>query len=186
MRAMGGRIPDLKPEELSERQKALQAAMAAAFRGPVQGPFPLWLRNPDVGAKAFEMVTALRDKTKVARPLRELAILVSARRYRAQYPWAIHAPLAKSAGLTDAVIEAIRIRARPTFPSRDQEAAYAALTELVDTGRIADETYAAAEGAIGLENLLDLICVASFYVGLALMLGAFEVPAPDGAQPLPA
>ena len=183
---MGGRIPDLKPEEMTARQKALQAAMAAAFRGQVQGPFPLWLRNPDVGAKAFEMVTALRDKTTVARPLRELAILVAARRYRAQYPWAIHAPLAKSAGLTDAVIEAIRTRSRPTFPARDQETAYAALSELVDTGRIADATYAAAEAAIGRENLLDLVCVASFYVGLALMLGAFEVPAPDGAQPLPA
>lgn len=183
---MGGRIPDLAPEELTERQKMLQAEMAAAFRGPVQGPFPLWLRNPDVGAKAFEMVTALRDKTKVARPLRELAILVAARRFRAQYPWAIHAPLAKSAGLAEDVIEAIRTRRMPACSAPDQAVAYAALSELVDTGRIADATYAAAESALGRENLLDLVSVTAFYCGLALLLGAFEVPAPDGAEPLPA
>ena len=182
---MGGRIPDLKPDEMSERQKTLQAAMAAAFRGPVQGPFPLWLRNPDVGAKAFEMVTALRDKTTVARPLRELAILLAARRFRAQYPWHIHAPLAKAAGLDEKVIEAIRLRQKPPFTAPDQLAAYAALSELLDKGRIADATYEAAEKALGRENLLDLVSVAAFYCGLTLLLGAFEVPAPDDQKPLP-
>ena len=182
---MGGRIPDLKPEEMTERQKALRAEIAAAFRGPVQGPFPLWLRNPDVGRKAFEMVTALRDKTTVARPLRELAILVAARRFGAQYPWHIHAPLAKSAGLAEDVIEAIRTRRAPSFAAPDQAAAHALLTELLDGGRIGDATYAAAEAALGREALLDLVGVVSFYSGLALLLAAFEVPAPDGAQPLP-
>jgi 4-carboxymuconolactone decarboxylase len=182
---MGGRIPDLTSDEMTERQKSLYAAMAAAFRGPVQGPFPLWVRNPEVGQKAFEMVTALRDKTGVPRPLRELAILVAARRFRAQYPWHIHAPLAKSAGLTEDVIEAIRVKRAPNFPSQDQAAAYAALSELMEWGRISDATYAAAEKAVGRDNLLDLVSVASFYTGLALFLGAFEVPAPDGVQPLP-
>ena len=183
---MGGRIPDLKPEEMSERQKALYAAMASSFRGPVQGPFPLWVRNPEVGAQALEMVKALRDKTSVARPLRELAILVAARRFRAQYPWHIHAPLAKAAGLPEDVIEAIRTGRRPNFAAAEQQAAYAALTELLDKGRIGDATYEAAENSLGREALLDLVGVASFYTGLALFLGAFDVPAPDNAQPLPA
>jgi 4-carboxymuconolactone decarboxylase len=183
---MGGRIPDLTSDEMTERQRTLYAAMGAAFRGPVQGPFPLWVRNPEVGQKAFEMVTALRDKTGVPRPLRELAILVAARRFRAQYPWHIHAPLAKAAGLAEDVIEAIRTRRNPSFPAPDQAAAYAALTELMESGRISDATYEAAERALGREHLLDLVSVASFYTGLALFLGAFEVPAPDGAQPLPA
>ena len=182
---MPARIPDLKPDEMSERQTTLYAAMAASFRGPVQGPFPLWVRNPDVGARALEMVKALRDQTSVARPLRELAILVAARRYCAQYPWHIHAPLAKAAGLPDDVIEAIRTGRRPDFAAPDQQAAYALLTELLDKGRIGDASYAAAENSLGREALLDLVSVASFYTGLALFLGAFEVPAPDGKTPLP-
>jgi 4-carboxymuconolactone decarboxylase len=182
---MGGRIPDLTQQEMTERQRTLYAAMAGAFRGPVQGPFPLWVRNPDVGQKAFELVTALRDKTSPARPLRELAILLAARRFGGQYPWAIHAPLAKAAGLDEAVIEAIRTGQRPSFPAQDQETFYAALTELYDKGRISEPIYTAAEKALGRDTLLDLMSVASFYSGLALFLAAFDVPAPADAQTLP-
>jgi 4-carboxymuconolactone decarboxylase len=183
---MGGRIPDLTQEEMTERQRTLYAAMAASFRGPVQGPFPLWVRNPEVGEQALAMVKALRDKTAPARPLRELAILLAARQFGGQYPWAIHAPLAKAAGLDEGVIEAIRTRRRPNFPAKDQETFYVALTELYDKGRIGEASYAMAEKTLGREVLLDLMSVAAFYSGLALFLTAFEVPAPAEAQNLPA
>jgi 4-carboxymuconolactone decarboxylase len=183
---MGGRIPDLKPEEMTERQKAVRADMAASFRGPVQGPFPIWLRNPDIGAHATEMVKLLRDKTSVPRPIRELAILVAARHHGAPYPWAIHAPLARAAGLPDDAIEAIRNHHRPSFAAPDLAAAYALLAELLETGGVGDATYAAAEAALGRAPLIDLVSVVTFYSGLAQFLNAFQVSAPDGAQQFPA
>jgi len=173
------RMPELKPDEMSERQKALKAKMAATFTGPVQGPFSLWLRNPDVGAHATELVKLLRDNTSVSRPIRELAILMAARHHGAPYPWAIHAPLARRAGLPDEVIAAIEAGRRPSFAAPDQAAAHALLAELIETGRIKDATYAAAEAALGREALIDLVSVATFYCGLALFLNAFEVPAPE-------
>ena len=173
------RVPELRPEEMTERQAALKAKMAATFTGPVRGPFSLWLRNPDVGAQATEMVRLLRDKTTIARPIRELAILMAAHHHGAPYPWAIHAPLARKAGLSEDVIAAIRDGRRPSFAAPDQAAAYDLLTEMLDTGRIADATYAAAESALGREALIDLVSVGSFYCGLALFLNVFEVPAPE-------
>jgi 4-carboxymuconolactone decarboxylase len=173
------RIPDLKPEEMNERQKALQAKAAANFSGPVRGPFPLWLRNPEVGMHATEMVMLLRDATTVARPLREMAILMAANHHGAPYPWAIHAPLAEKAGLAADVIAAIRAGKTPSFVAPDQASAHALLKELIETGRIANATYAAAEHALGREALIDLVSVATFYCGLCLFLNAFEVPAPE-------
>ena len=173
------RIPELKPEEMSERQKAVSAEMRASFRGPVQGPFALWLHNPDIGAHATEMVKILRDKVSLPRPVRELAILVAARHYGAPYPWAIHAPLARAAGLPTDAIAAIEAGRRPSFAAPDQEAAYAALTELLQTGQVTDTTYATAEAALGRQGLIELMCVGTFYAGLALFLNAFQVPAPE-------
>src|SRR5262252_8492378 len=109
------RIPDLTPEEMSERQKALKAKAAANFSGPVRGPFSLWLHNPEVGAHATEMVMLLRDATTVARPLREMAILMAANHHGAPYPWAIHAPIAQKAGLAAEIIAAVREGRTPSF-----------------------------------------------------------------------
>jgi 4-carboxymuconolactone decarboxylase len=125
------------------------------------------------------MVKILRDKTALPRPIRELAILVAARHHGAPYPWAIHAPLARAAGLPESVIAAIEAGRRPDFDAPDQMAAYAALSELLETGKIADATYAAAERALGREALIDLVSVGTFYCGLALFLNAFEVSAPE-------
>lgn len=173
------RIPELKPEEMSERQKALSAKMRASFRGPVQGPFALWLHNPDIGAQATEMVKILRDKVSLPRPVRELAILVAARHHGAPYPWAIHAPLARAAGLPADAIAAIDAGRRPTFVAPDQDVAYAVLTELLQTGQVADSTYAKAEAVLGRDGLIELMCVGTFYSGLALFLNAFQVAAPE-------
>jgi 4-carboxymuconolactone decarboxylase len=173
------RIPDLKPEEMNERQKALQAEAAASFSGPLQGPFSIWMRNPDVGAQATEMVKTLRDATIVARPIREMAILMAAHHHGAPYPWAIHAPIAQKMGLAAEVIASIREERTPSFAAPDQAAAYVLLKELIETGRVADVTYAAAERALGREALIDLVSIVTFYCGLCLFLNAFEVPAPE-------
>ena len=182
---MAGRIPDLKPEELTERQKKLAADIAAARSGVVRGPFAIWLRNPDIASLANDWVNLLREGTTVPRRISELAILVTARHFGAQYEWFAHERHARSNGISDAAIDAIKHRRRPSFTHADEEIVYRLLTELFENKRVGAETYAAAEKEFGRQTLIELTTIASAYAQIALFLVAFEVPAPAEPQPLP-
>ena len=80
-------------------------------------------------------------------PLRlsELAILVTAARWRSQAEWHIHHPIALDAGLPAATAEAIWLGVEPAFESDDDALIYAFANELYDTRRVSDATFARAQ-----------------------------------------
>jgi 4-carboxymuconolactone decarboxylase len=79
-------------------------------------------------------------------PLRlsELAILVTAARWRSQAEWHIHHPIALEAGVPAATADAIRRGVKPAFESDDDALIHAFATELYDTQRVSDATFARA------------------------------------------
>lgn len=179
------RIPDLAPEEMSERQKALAQAIAATRHGVLRGPFAIWIRNPDLVERANAIGNFLREGTSVPRRLSELAILVTARHWTAQYEWFAHEGQARDAGVPEAVIEAIRHRRRPAFADDKDRIVYALCTELYENKRVSDATYQAAEAALGRDMVIELVTIATFYAMIAMVLVAFEAPVPGEAKPLP-
>jgi 4-carboxymuconolactone decarboxylase len=60
---------------------------------------------------------------------------------------------------------------------------YAVSRELHRTRAISDETYAAAEKALGQAGLVDLVGVLGYYTLVSMTLNAFKVPTPDGSKP---
>lgn len=181
------RVPDLKPEELSDLQRAVAAEIAAGRGGVVRGPFALWLRNAELAQQASRFGALLRLGTSVPRRLSELAILVTARHWTAQYEWYAHEDAAREAGVADDVIEAIRHRRAPAFKADDEAAVHAICTELYETKAVSAATYERAKAALGQQMLIELVTIASFYSMVAMVLVTFEAPLPEGAAtPLPA
>jgi 4-carboxymuconolactone decarboxylase len=177
------RLPELRYEQMTAEQQRIHDEIAAGPRGQVVGPLEPWLHAPGLADHAQKLGAYLRFHSALAPALAELAILVTARHWRAEFEWHAHARLGCAAGIPDAVIEAIRTDAEPTLADASSRAVYALARELVATRTLSDATYAAAEAALGQRALVDLVGLLGYYALVSMTLNAFAVPTPDGSHP---
>ena len=116
--------------------------------------------------------------------LAELAILIAARAWTAQFAWYAHEPQALAAGVDPKVVEAIKHRRPPAFERDDEATIYAFATELLEKRAISEPTYAKALALLGEQTLIDLVNLLGFYQFVATTLVAFGVEPPGGQLPL--
>ena len=55
--------------------------------------------------------------------------------------------------------------------------------QLVETGRIDDDTYAAAERIVGHRGLVELVSLCGYYTLISFILNGFDVPLPPDVSP---
>ena len=178
------RLPVLRIEDLTAEQKRIYDEIARVRHGVVRGPFPIWLRIPELADRANQFGNALRVNGKLDKRLFELMVLIIARHWSAQYEWFAHAKAALEAGLSPGVVDAIQNRRRPEFPREDEQRIYELVTELVDTRTLSQPSYDRALAALGLDLLIELITAAGFYTMIAMVLNAFDAPVPTSERPL--
>jgi 4-carboxymuconolactone decarboxylase len=177
------RLPELRYDAMTPEQQRVHDEIAAGPRGRVIGPLEAWLHAPEFADHAQRLGAYVRYRSALPAELSELAILVTARRWQAEFEWHAHARFARAAGIPDAVIEAIRSGVEPAFRDARSRAVYAVARELHDTRTLADATYAAAEAALGRRALVDLVGLLGYYTLVSMTLNAFAVPTPDGSRP---
>jgi len=177
------RLPDLDVDRMGPAQRRVHDEIAAGPRGGVAGPLAVWLHSPDLADRAQKLGEFARFNSSLPPRLSELAILVTARHWRAQYEWFAHEPFALKAGLGPEVIAAIRERRRPIFFARDEEAVYDLAISLHENHAVGADTYRAAVERLGETMVVDLVGVLGYYVLVAMTLNTFEVAVPDGATP---
>ena len=80
------RLDPVPIDQMTAEQRDLHDLIARQrSRGKVQGPFAVMLHAPDICERVADMVNHLLQETRVALPLKELAIITIARQYTAQY-----------------------------------------------------------------------------------------------------
>ncbi len=144
----------------------------------------IWLRSPDLAARAQKLGELVRYDTTLAPRLSELAILVVARRWRAHYEWAVHVTEARRAGVPDAVIDAIKAGDPPVLTDPPDQVVYEFATAVAAEGRVSDEVYRLAVRELGERAVVELVAVIGYYTLVAFTLNVFDIPAPGGARPL--
>lgn len=174
------RLPELKPEEFDEATRKLGERIAQTRGGSINGPWAHMLRNPGLAERAAAYSDYFRDGVSVPRKLGLLGIIMTARHWNAGYVWNAQSPQAKNAGLSDAVIEAIRLKQTPAFADPAEQAVYAMFSELHGTQGISDATYAAAEKALGPTGVVEILNVAGFYSTIASIVRTTGVPPRPG------
>ncbi len=177
------RVPALKPEEMTDEQKRVDQEIGSTRSGRAGGPFAIWLRDPALADQANQFGNYLRNATSLAKSLQEIAILLTARHWTAQYEWWVHARRALEAGVHEDVVEAIRDRRRPGFDDAVEEMVYVVCSELYDTHALSDDTHDRASELLGQQALIELVAIIGFYSMIALTLNAFEAPVPEGGPP---
>jgi 4-carboxymuconolactone decarboxylase len=151
--------------------------------GGLIGPFNAFVHAPGVGKHMSALGGRLRFRTSIERRLSELAIITVGARWKAEFEWWAHARMAREHGVSDAVVDAIGQGQDPPFETEDERVIYAAVRELITTGRLGQETYGAAQRLLGDEGMVELVGLCGYYTLVSFVLNAFTVPLPPGEQP---
>ena len=177
------RMPLVKPEEMTPEQRAIAEAIAGKRSGVIRGPWAQIIRNPALARVASAYGDFLRSETSVPPRLAMIAVLITARHWKAEYMWAAQGPRARESGLSEAIIESLRKGERPIFEDERDGAVYDLIVELYKYQQISDTTYEGAENALGQTALVELLNIAGFYTTLAMVIAATGVPTIEGAAP---
>lgn len=174
------RLPDIAVEAMSPEQRSIYDSIISGPRGVVPGPLRVWLNSPELASRAQTLGAFCRYGTVLPPHLSELAIIITGAYWKAGYEWAVHAPIARKAGISADVIEAIRTGLKPPFDRADAAALYGFTHELLHNRKISDATYRTAEKELGTQALVDLVGIIGYYTLISMTIVAFEVPIPEG------
>ena len=169
------------PATYTPEQQAVADAIAAGPRGSVRGPLAVWLNRPGLAARAQDLGQYCRYDSSLEQRLSELAILVMARTYGAEFEWFAHKPIALKAGIPAEAVEAIRTGATPDFADPEESVVYRFARAALDTRQVPDDLYAEAEQVLGRDRVLDLVGVLGYYSLISLTLNIFRVSPPADA-----
>jgi 4-carboxymuconolactone decarboxylase len=182
------RFAPLKAEELTPAQKEWADAITAPPRNAkfVNPPYRAYIRNPDLAPRLTALSEYLRWHTSLPPRLSELAILITARQWTAQYEWFAHYPLALKAGLDQKVVDAIALGKRPDNMKDDEAALYDLATALYVDRKVSDPVYKAALEKFGERGIMDIIGIIGYYGLTSMTLITMQAGAPnDSVPPLP-
>ena len=134
--------------------------------------------GPELAGRAQAFGAYCRYGSSLPKRLSELAILITARQWGAEYEWWRHKPQAQEAGLPEHVIEDIRRNETPSFLANDERAVYDIATTFYREHCLSDASRAASRRGPG--HAIDLIGVLGYYALISMTINAFDVRPPIG------
>ncbi len=179
------RIDFPTPETMSVEQRKVYDAIISGPRKTLVGPLRAALHNPELADRWQKMGALLRFGTSVPPILSELAILVTARRWNSQIEWYIHALAAQKAGLSDAVINAIRIAEVPSFENEAQANIYEFARQLLQYGEVREDCYQRVHTQLQTVGIVELTAIIGYYTMVSMTLNAHEIPLPSEVDEAP-
>jgi 4-carboxymuconolactone decarboxylase len=176
----GDRFRPLTYQQMAPEQKKM-TDHALAGRGPV-GMFNIAVRSPEAGDLLFTMGDRVRFHMAVPDKLKEMAIILTARYWAAQFEWLAHRQAAVQAGLSEDKVKAIAEGRLPVGMSADEDAVYNFITELFKTKQVSDETFAALQNSVGERGIVDLLASAGFYQIVSMFMNVDRLPMANADQ----
>ena len=190
------RISYTTPESFTEAQKRLFKSITGGKRGEgrapedllnsergMSGPFNAWLRTPVLGEAAQRLGETVRFESNLPPQLRELAILIVAAKWKAQYEWWAHERIAKQEGLDERIIKSVKAKTIPDFSNPTAAVVYNFTHELINEHRVSDHLYHKAVDLLGETGVTELVILLGYYTLVSMTLNVFEVPVPAGENP---
>jgi len=178
------RFKELTLDEMTPEQRRVAEAVIAGPRKGLRGPFQALLRSPELGDLVQKVGEHVRFKSVLPNPLKELAILMTARHWMAQFEWYAHREIGEKEGLSSALCDAIAEGRKPEKMSADEALIYDFAGELLRTSEVSDKSFDAVKARFGERGAVELTCTLGYYSTVALLLNVHRHPLPAGAKPL--
>jgi 4-carboxymuconolactone decarboxylase len=184
------RLPYLHRDDLDDAGRAVWDGLESSRGrtilnqdGGLVGPFNAWVHAPVVGSRLSGLGAALRFETSIERRLLELAIIVVAAHWKAEFEWWAHARMAREHGVADEIVDAVGRGETPTFLAEDEALVHDLARQLVVGGGLDGATYARAVELLGSQGVVELVSLCGYYTLVSFTLNAFAVPLPPGVEP---
>ncbi len=175
---MGGRYNRFQRQELTPRQQEVFDAIAGPRAGAVPAPFHVLLESPELAMHTQALGAFCRYRTGFPPKLSELAVLIVASRWDAEYEFYVHAPIARKEGVPESVIAAIKDKKVPVFEDAESQLLYDFATNYFAQNDVPDALFEAAVKRWGKPRTVELAGILGYYSGLAMLLRIFRVTPP--------
>lgn len=169
------RIKIRTPEEMNDEQRRVYNETVRGRRGRMPKPLAVWLESPVLAERSQKLGEFVRYETTLPSRLSELAILVIARHWTAQFEWSAHKVEALKAGLHPEIIDDIANRRPPRFQNPDEPVVYDFSVGLNQTHAVPDELYQRAVATLGLRGVVELVGILGYYTLISMTLNTFEI-----------
>jgi 4-carboxymuconolactone decarboxylase len=188
------RFPQIPEEKLTPEQRAIVddirsgprgklATSSASKPGPIGGPFNVMLRSPEIGMLIQKLGGKIRFSSVLSGKLNELAIIITARHYMANYEWHAHCKLALQGGLNPAIAQAIAEGREPEGMDADESLVYEFSRSLHMNHGVSDALFKRMSDRFGERGVVDLIAVNGYYSLVSFLLNVDKTPLPAGIEP---
>jgi 4-carboxymuconolactone decarboxylase len=176
-------------DKLTPQQKKYVESILSGPRSDISGPLGVMMITPELGdlsqkAIAYARFAGREGFSSVPPKLNELAILVVAKHWSAEYVWNAHHTAAVRLGIPAEVVEAIRTAKRPPAMEKDVETVYNFATEFIAKREVSDVTLQAAKKTLGGDRgVVDLVGTMGLYQISSMMVALDQTPLPAGTKP---
>lgn len=177
------RIPLPGRADMNEEQQGIYDAVVSGPRGAVIGPLRAVIHSPDLARLWSGFGEYIRFQTCLPPASKELAIIVTARRWTSQVEWLVHARAAETAGIAPAVIAAIHAGEAPVFADSAEADIYEFARQLQMTGTVEQAVYDRIVARHGARGVVELTAVIGYYTMVSMTLNVHEIPVPEGSTP---
>ncbi len=173
------RIPTATRESVPTDQQVAYDEIVAERGGPVAGgPVSVLINTPEMAKRASHLSSYLRQESTLQLKIQELAMLVTARERDCQYIWNAHAASGRRAGLSDALVDALRDNQELPEIAEDESAVVNYGREFFRTNQVSDASFQAALQQFGTQGLIELTTLMGYYALLAFNANAFAIDLP--------
>jgi alkylhydroperoxidase family enzyme len=163
------RVPYLEVSDLAPEDQDLLKRPISLFKALVNSP---------KAARAFSGLGGyIRHGSKLNPRLRELAILQVGWLARSPYEWSHHVKLGHDFGVSDADVQALidDTAGKPTTLDALSKLVLKAAREMTADGAMAGPTFAALQGELGNELVVDLTLTIGFYNAVVRVLATLQI-----------
>ena len=175
------RLPAAPRETVPSEQTAeFDQMIADSGSVPAFGPGSIMIHVP----KAHQLATALnqylRNDSSLPLKVLELSMLVTARENDCMHIWNAHAGSARAAGVSDAVVDALRDRKELPALAPDEAAVINYGQEYFRTHKVSRGAFQAGIEQFGKQGLIELTLTMGNYALLAFCINSFDAELPPG------
>ncbi len=153
--------------------------------GRVRGPYSMLLHSPKLAQHFLGVVNFMRDASIVDQKYRSIAALTAAREHEGAYVWAAQVEGARRGGVREELIDLIRAKGDPSRLPEDERDVMNFARQLIRNHKADQAMFDVLHKRHGTQWLVELTAMTGYFGALCGIVSTFEVPVPEGGDPLP-
>ncbi|MEB2320752.1 MAG: carboxymuconolactone decarboxylase family protein [Pseudomonadota bacterium] len=173
-----GRPYRIASDTMNDAQKAIVTRVVAGPRGAVPINLQIWLNNPGFAEVAERFGCYVSQEAPMTPRAKEIVILVVSAQMDSDFEWYWHSRLARTHGLTEEQITAIREKRDPDFSDPLEAVTHALAYGLSERRDVPDALHARAMQLLGHSGISDVIGLMGLYTMIAHTINVYRVPLP--------